>query len=480
MGGWIRSNILKRILILGAGEAGRMVAAEAAASPELKIKIIAFLDDDTSLHETKVEGIKVLGPTSLLPDLVQKKKIDEVMIAIPSAEGPLVRRLLQVCRQAGIPFKLIPGIREIIKGDARFSHSRPINPNDLLGRESVDLMDSPVRDLLENRIVLITGAGGSIGREIARQVAALNPSHLLLLGRGENSIFEIHNEIQSSFPSLEINSIIADIRDREEILRIAAREKPQVIYHAAAHKHVPLMERFPREAYLNNVKGTRNIIEAAVAAGSGQMVMLSTDKAVDPCSIMGASKRIAELLVLKAHKSYNNTHFISVRFGNVLGSRGSVVSVFRRQIEKGGPVTVTSPEVTRYFMTIHEASALVIQASAVGQGGEIFILNMGESLEIVELARSIIRLHGFEPDREIPIKFTGLRPGEKLHEKLMSEQEAQFSEPGEQFVVLRPKIPADLNIDSILQNMDRLAEAGDEAVLAEKMLTFSKQWGDIL
>jgi len=456
-----------------------MVAAEAAASPELKIKIIAFLDDDSTLHETKVEGIKVLGPTSLLPDLVTKKKIDEVMIAIPSAEGPLVRRLLQVCREADIPFRLIPGIREIIKGDASFSHSRPINPDDLLGRETVDLMDSPVRDLLENQVVLITGAGGSIGREIARQVAALNPSKLLLLGRGENSIFEIHNELQDSFPSLEINSIIADIRDHAEILRIASRQQPHVIYHAAAHKHVPLMERFPREAYLNNVRGTLNIIDAAKAAGSGQMVMLSTDKAVDPCSIMGASKRIAELCVLKAHQAQNNTRFISVRFGNVLGSRGSVVSVFRRQIEKGGPVTVTSPEVTRYFMTIHEASALVIQASAVGKGGEIFILNMGESLEIAELARSIIRLHGFEPDREIPITFSGLRPGEKLHEKLISDHEARFSEPGEQFVILRPKIPTDLDLNSFLQEMDRLAEAGQEEALAENMLTFSNQWGDI-
>lgn len=471
---------MKRILILGAGEAGQMVAAEVATSPELKIKIIAFLDDDTTLHETKIEGIKVLGSTSLLPELAQNKKIDEVMIAIPSAEGPLVRRLLRVCREANIPFKLIPGIREIIKGDARFSQSRPINPNDLLGRETVDMLDTPVRDLLENQVVLITGAGGSIGREIARQVAALNPSNLLLLGRGENSIFEIYSELQDSFPSLEINSIIADIRDREEMLRIAARQRPHVIYHAAAHKHVPLMERFPREAYLNNVKGTLNIIEAAAAAGAGQMVMLSTDKAVDPCSVMGASKRIAELLVLKAHQSSNNTSFISVRFGNVLGSRGSVVSVFRRQIEKGGPVTVTNPEVTRYFMTIHEASTLVIQASSLGKGGEIFILNMGESLEILELARSIIRLYGYEPDKEIPIKLTGLRPGEKLHEKLMSDHEAEFSEPGNQLVVLRPIIPTDLDLKSFLQEMDLLAEEGKEEDMAKNMLNISNRMGDIL
>jgi FlaA1/EpsC-like NDP-sugar epimerase len=463
---------LKKILIVGAGEAGRMVAAEVADSPELDVKIVAFLDDDPSLRGKEPEGIKVLGSTEILPQLAGKLEIDEVIIAIPSAEGPVIRRLLRLCREAQLPFKLIPGIRKIIKGEAHFNQLRAVNLEDLLGRETVDMVEAPVKALLEAKRVLITGAGGSIGGEISRQVAAMQPDHLVLLGRGENSIFEIENELHDLFPSVKIESIIADIRDRKSLIRIALQLQPQVIYHAAAHKHVPFMERFPREAYLNNIRGTLNIIEMAKVSKASHMVMLSTDKAVHPINVMGASKRVAELLMLKAHETNAGTRFLSVRFGNVLGSRGSVVSLFQDQIQRGGPITVTDANATRFFMTIREASMLVIQASSLSQGGEIFILNMGERIEIIELARSLIILYGYEPDRDIHVEFTHLRPGEKLHEELMTSVEVEVSELGKEIKILRPSIPDNLDLDSFLGKMDQLADEGKDDEIAQGLLSF--------
>lgn len=464
---------MKRILIIGAGEAGRMVAEEVASSPDLNVEIVAFLDDDPSLQGQQFKGIKVVGAANYLPELAQKEKLDEVIIAIPSAGGSLIRRLLKLCWKVGLPIKLIPGIREIIKGDAHFYQVRPINPEDLLGRETVDIVEPPVRKLLTGNKVMVTGAGGSIGSEIVRQVAAMKPSLVMLLGRGENSIFEIKNELRNSFPELEAESIIADIRDRDGLIRLGKHYKPQIIYHAAAHKHVHFMERFPREAYINNVQGTRNVIDMAQAAEASHMVMLSSDKAVDPGGIMGASKRLAELLMIRAHQAGTGTRFLSVRFGNVLGSRGSVVSLFMNQIRCGSSVTVTDPKATRYFMTIREASMLVIQASSIGKGGEIFILNMGERVGILELARSLILMSGYKPVDDIPIEFTGLRPGEKLHEKLMTSVEEEASEIYDKLVILRPKLPDKLKLASFLKDMDRLVEKGKDKELAGKFLRFS-------
>jgi len=468
-----RDPEIKRILIIGAGEAGRMVANEVAESPELGIEIIGFLDDNPALHGATAEGIKILGSSDLLPSLSSRERIDEVIIAIPSAEGPVVRRLLQLCREAKLPLKMVPGIRKIIKGDAHFNQLRAINLEDLLGRETVDLVVTPVRKLLRGKRILITGAGGSIGSEIARQVAAMKPDFLGLLGRGENSIFEIENEVQELFPAVNTEGIITDIRDEKGLMKVASRIKPHVIYHAAAHKHVPFMEKFPREAYINNVQATRNVIRMAKRVKATHMVMLSTDKAVEPVNVMGASKRLAEILMLKAQEDNTGTRFLSVRFGNVLGSRGSVVSLFLKQIERGRPVTVTDSEATRYFMTIKEASMLVIQASSIGKGGEIFILNMGERIEIMELARTLILLSGYEPDKDIHIEFTKLRPGEKLHEELMASSEADVSELGIQLVTLRPKLPHDLDLDSFLESMDQLTDEGKEKEIAKYLLDFA-------
>jgi len=475
---------VKKILIIGAGEAGRMVAAEIDADAALGLELIGWLDDAPALADGDVAGRPVLGVSDDLAAVAARESVDEVILAIPSAEGRVVRHLVRVCQEAQLPFKIVPGIREIVTGDVQISQIRDLNPADLLGRETVDFQPEPVRRSLAGKVVFISGAGGSIGSEIARQVARLAPERLILMGRGENSIFEIENELRDAHPELPIDGLIADMRDRERMLRLADELKPAVVFHAAAHKHVPYMEAFPTEAFLNNVLGTRNLLDFCRAAGAERMVMLSTDKAVDPAGVMGASKRLAELQLLREaaanQASGVGTRFLSVRFGNVLASRGSVVPLFQRQIAAGGPVTVTDAEATRYFMTIKEASQLVIQAGSSGAGGEIFILNMGESVEILELARSIIRMSGFEPDVDIPIRFTGLRPGEKLHEQLMTRGEAEVSEFGEQLMIIRPELPENLELDELLAELTQLATAGEAERLRERMLAFAQKMKDLL
>ncbi|MDP6669250.1 MAG: nucleoside-diphosphate sugar epimerase/dehydratase [Candidatus Krumholzibacteria bacterium] len=468
---------MKRILILGAGVAGRMVAEEIFSSDGMGIELLGFLDDREDLQGEEAGGFPVHGSCDDLEDKVRELGVDELIIAMPSAGGPEIRRVLRLCRQSGKPFTILPGLRQIITGDARFGQLRPVNPVDLLGRETVDLQEEPVRALVEGRTVLVSGAGGSIGSEISRQIAALGPARLILLGRGENSIFEVEQELRTAWPKLDLLSLIADLRDPDSLLRHFREYQPHVVYHAAAHKHVPFMERFPEEAFLNNVLGTRNLIEAATDSRVDRFVMLSTDKAVDPKGVMGASKRMAELLVFRANSTSAASRFLSVRFGNVLGSRGSVVPLFQGQIERGGPVTVTDAETTRYFMTIREASMLVIQASALGDGGEIFILNMGESLNILELARDLIMLHGLEPGRDIPIEITGMRPGEKLHEQLMSDSEAEASELGERLMILRPPFDPEQEIEGVLREMEDLARRGEGRELARRMLDFTSEWG---
>ncbi len=473
---------MKKILIIGAGEAGRMVAAEIAADAGLALELAGWLDDDSGLRGGEVAGRPVLGSSDELAKVAAAENIDEVILAVPSAEGREVRRLVRVCQEAGLPFKIVPGIREIVTGAVQISQIRKVNADDLLGRETVDFQPEPVRASLAGKVVFISGAGGSIGSEIARQVAALAPARLVLMGRGENSIFEIENELRDSHPELDILGLIADMRDRTRLLRLAAELKPAVVFHAAAHKHVPYMEAFPVEAFLNNVLGTRNMIDFCKAAGAERMVMLSTDKAVDPAGVMGASKRLAELQLLREAAAAENgdTRFLSVRFGNVLASRGSVVPLFQRQIAAGGPVTVTDAEATRYFMTIKEASQLVIQAGSSGQGGEIFILNMGESVGILELARSMIRMSGFEPELDIAIRFTGLRPAEKLHVQLMTRGEAEVSEYGDQLMIIRPTLPENLDLDSVLERLRGLAEEGRAESLREGMLAIAREMKDLL
>jgi FlaA1/EpsC-like NDP-sugar epimerase len=415
-----------RVLIVGAGSAGVMVAKEIAAHPEMGKVALGYVDDDPSKAGGIVMGLPVLGSGKDIPRIVEAKRIDEVIIAMPSVGGQAVREVLDTCRQLNVKIQTLPGMYEIVDGKVSLKQLRDIQIEDLLGREPVRMDMQEIGAYLAGRKVLITGAGGSIGSEICRQVALFEPKCIVLLGHGENSIFEIQNDLTRRFPTLTTHAVIADVRDAERIGKVFQKYRPDVVFHAAAHKHVPLMEANPEEALTNNVFGTRNVAQAADKYKVRRFVMISTDKAVNPVSIMGMSKRIAEMVV-QAVGAESSTKFMAVRFGNVLGSRGSVVPLFRKQIADGGPVTVTHPDMTRYFMTIPEAVQLVIQAGAMGEGGEVFVLDMGEPVKIVDLAEEIIRLSGYEPGRDIEVVYTGIRPGEKLFEEILTSDEAAIA-----------------------------------------------------
>ncbi len=413
---------LKRVLIAGAGEAGYLVLQEIEKNPRLALQLIGFVDDDPEKYNLNIRGSRVLGDISAIPSIVKEYHVQQVLVAIPSASAAQMRKIVDACQEAGVEVLTLPGMYELISGDVRIQRFRPVQVEDLLAREPVQTDISRVRILLGGKCVLVTGAGGSIGGELCRQIARSNPAALVLLGHGENSIFNIFNELRRSFPDLAIYPVIADTRDHTRIEQVFAMHRPEVVFHAAAHKHVPLMELNPVEAVTNNVRGTKNILAAAERWDCNHFVMISTDKAVNPVSIMGATKRVAEHLVqLAAYRS--EQRFVAVRFGNVLGSRGSVVPFFQSQIEAGGPVTVTHPDICRYFMTIPEAVQLVLQAAVLGQGGEVFVLDMGEPIKIVDLARDMIHLAGLEEGKDVEIQFTGLRPGEKLYEELFVEGE---------------------------------------------------------
>jgi FlaA1/EpsC-like NDP-sugar epimerase len=426
----------RRAVIAGAGAAGELIAKELLANPELGLRPVGFLDDDPSKHGQMMCGLKVLGPVRSLSDHRVRLRIEELIIAMPSAPGSVVREAMRIGQTVGIVARTIPGVFEILTGRVRVSSLRPIQIDDLLRRAPVRIDLDRVQEMVSERTVLVTGAGGSIGSELSRQLAAVGPGRLILLGHGENSIFTITSELTERHPSLEVIPLIADVRDREGLLRRLAPLRPAVVFHAAAHKHVPLMEVNAAESVTNNVGGTVSVAQAALELGSDRLVLVSTDKAVRPTNVMGATKRIAEQVV-QALAERHGRNFISVRFGNVLGSRGSVVPVFLRQIAAGGPVTVTHPEMRRYFMTIPESVQLTQQAAVLGQGGEVFVLDMGNPIKIVDLAADLIRLSGFEVGRDIEIHFTGVRPGEKLYEELFFGRE--FAEPTPHPKVLRAK-----------------------------------------
>jgi FlaA1/EpsC-like NDP-sugar epimerase len=411
-----------RVLLIGAGEAGVMVARELAARPDLGLDAVAFLDDDRLKVGTRIAGLPVLGTTADVEEIAQRKRAKRVLITIASAPGSQLRDIAIRCRDAGLDTKIIPGVYEIVGERVNLSRIRDVAIEDLLGREQVALDEEIVATSLRGRVVLITGAGGSIGSELCRQVARYTPSTLVLVERFENALFEIHRELVASFPELTIAPRIADVGDGVRMAQLFEATKPDVVFHAAAHKHVPMMESNPGEAIKNNILGTRTVADLAHAHGVSQFVMISTDKAVNPSSVMGATKRVAELYTQDLARR-SKTRFVTVRFGNVLGSNGSVIPIFKEQIARGGPVCVTHPEMTRYFMTIPEASQLVMQAGAMGAGGEIFILDMGQPVKIVDLAKDLIRLSGFEPGVDIDIAFTGMRPGEKLFEELATSSE---------------------------------------------------------
>jgi FlaA1/EpsC-like NDP-sugar epimerase len=451
----------KRILIAGAGTAGRMAQDEIRRHPESALEPVGFLDDDPSLIGTLVGGLPVLGALDALPQVVRDVAVDEVLIAIPSAHGAVIRRLVALAARARVPSRIVPGMMEIIRGDVHFEQIRPVRPEDLLGREVVEFQAEPVQAVLAGRRVLVTGAGGSIGQELCRQIARFGPERLALVGRGENSIFEIEAELRDLHPDLAVDGIIADVRDAAGMTRLAGRLRPQVVFHAAAHKHVPYMERFPCEAVLNNVWGTEQVVGMAQAAGAERLVFISTDKAVRPRSVMGATKRLAEHLLQALHGAGGPTRLMAVRFGNVLGSRGSVVPLFQAQLRRGAALRVTHPDATRYFMTIREACLLVLQASALGRGGEVFTLKMGQAVKILDLARDLVALSGFDPE-SVPIVFSGLRPGEKLHEELVADGESALPSPHPHILLakLGPLPVADLQ--SAAHALIDLARRGDD------------------
>jgi FlaA1/EpsC-like NDP-sugar epimerase len=399
-----------------------MIVREMQANPGLGLVPVGLLDDDRAKVGMTIHGVEVRGTRDSIPHLVREETVDEVIIAMPTAPGKAIRDVVEICQEAGVAYKTIPGIYELISGRVSVRQVREVGIDDLLRRDPVRLEGDEVNRYLRGAMVLVTGAGGSIGAELCRQIGLQQPEKLFLLGHGEMSIYHILRELRGAFPRLDVEPLIADVRHAEHLEALLAHHEPDVIFHTAAHKHVPLMELNVCEAVTNNVYGTWRLLEAAMAHGVERFVLISTDKAVNPVNVMGATKRVAELLVQDAARQTGRA-YAAVRFGNVLGSRGSVVPLFQRQIANGGPITVTHPEMERYFMTIPEAVQLVIRAGAMAEGGELFVLDMGEQVRIVELAKQLIRLSGLVPGRDIEIVFTEPRAGEKLSEELFAEDE---------------------------------------------------------
>jgi len=417
----------KRVLIAGAGEAGVMVARELRSHHGLAMEPVGFIDDDNRKRGLDLFSIPVLGGREDIPRLVEEYRVNEIIIAMPSAPGRIIRGIVDICKRAGVRVKTLPGVYDLIDGKVSVSQLRDVQLEDLLGRDPVQLDMESIAAYLEGKVVLVTGAGGSIGSELCRQAARFQPGALVLLDNTENNLFDIEQELSERIPELRQYGELADIRDEAHMQWVFEHYSPQVVFHAAAYKHVPLMERFPEHAVSNNIRGTYNVASAARKYGCETFIFVSTDKAVNPTSVMGASKRGAELVVRyfneMCRRDKMKSRFAAVRFGNVLGSRGSVIPTFKRQISAGGPVTVTHPEMLRYFMTIPEAVQLIIQSGSLANGGEIFILDMGEPVRILDLAQDLIRLSGLTPDKDIEIKFTGIRPGEKLREELFTDRE---------------------------------------------------------
>ena len=458
--------IRKRILIVGAGDAGEMVARQMISHPEYGYLPVGFIDDDPGKKSQEIHGIPILGRRRDIDLLASEKNIEEIIIAIPSALGSVVREVVEECHLANLKFKIVPGIKEIIEGDVNINQIREIELDDLLRRPPINVNLNEIAGYLTGKTVLITGAGGSIGSELCRQISSYNPEKLLLLGKGENSIYDIATELAAKRINLE--AIICDVSDVARVDNIFSKYKPQVIFHAAAHKHVPMMEHNPGEAVKNNIFGTKTVAEAAVKYKVEKFVLISTDKAVNPTSIMGATKRISEKVIMGL-VSREKPKFMAVRFGNVLGSRGSVVPLFKKQIAAGGPITVTHPDIERYFMTIPEAVQLVVQAGAMGKGGEIYVLDMGNPIKIVDLARDMIKLSGFKPETDIKIEFTGLRPGEKLYEELLTAEEGVNATKHAQIFMVKGKHAKLKELPKLLPVLQKAAISGDHDKVVESI-----------
>ena len=418
------SQPVKNVLIVGAGAAGNLLVREMFRHPGVRMKPIGFLDDDSGKKKEIYMGVPVLGRLEDLPRVVTETNADMVLIAMPTSPGRVIRNVVDLAKAAGIDFQIMPGLYELMSGKFNISQLREVDVQDLLRRDHVELDFESISQYVRNKVVMVTGAGGSIGSEIVRQITRCDPKQIILLGRGENSIFKIETECRQLFSNVDFVSLITDVRDIESLENNFIRCRPDVVFHAAAHKHVTLMEENPEQAILNNVGGTRNMVNMALKYNVKRFVNISSDKSVNPTSVMGASKRVAEYVVEWAsYRAQKGQEFVSVRFGNVLGSRGSVVPLFKQQIETGGPITITHPDMTRYFMTIPEASQLVIQAGGLGGNGSVYVLDMGEPVKIVDLANDLIKLSGLVPGEDIEIEYTGIRPGEKMYEELLTDEE---------------------------------------------------------
>jgi FlaA1/EpsC-like NDP-sugar epimerase len=464
----VESGRLKRFLIVGAGNTGESLLREIHRMTVAEYEMVGFIDDDPAKQGIRIHDIPVLGTVEQLAEICTEKNIEEVAIAMPSATVQQRRRVVQVCQGTKVRFRTVPSMTDIASGRFRVSQIRDVDINDLLGREAIQLDTDSIETFIKGKMILVTGAGGSIGSEMCRQICHFGPKLLLLVEQAENPLFYIERELREKFPDITMTAVVCNITDQSRVEGIFDKYRPEIIIHAAAHKHVPLMEGNPGEAIKNNVVGSRTVADAADKFGAGNFVMISTDKAVNPTSIMGSSKRVAELYVQDLNRT-SKTHFVTVRFGNVLGSDGSVVPIFKKQIAQGGPLTVTHPEMKRYFMTIPEASQLVLQAASMGKGGEIFVLDMGEPVKIVDLARELITLSGFRPGEDIEIAFTGLRPGEKLFEELSIKGE-DMQETRHPKIGIWRNIPMDRDrLRAKIAELVALAKIGEHAEIAAKI-----------
>jgi len=453
-----------RVLIIGAGDAGEMTVREILRMPVERHRVVGFLDDDPSLRRARIHGVDVLGTTDEVGEICANHDIDEILIAIPDADRKELRKVVKACQGAAVRFRMVPGPDELIRGDVAIHQLREVDIGDLLGREEVALDAQTIALYLESKRVMVTGAGGSIGSELCRQILRFGPKRLVLIEQAENNLFETERELRERHPDAELRSYIADVCDVHRVEQIFAAEAPEAVFHAAAHKHVPLMEQNPGEAVKNNILGTQSLAEAALARGCQKFVLISTDKAVNPSSVMGCTKRVAEMYIQQLGPD-GPTQFVTVRFGNVLGSSGSVLPIFQRQIAAGGPVTVTHPEMVRYFMTIPEAAQLTLQAGAIGNGGEIFLLDMGEPVKILDLARELITLNGLRPDEDIDITFTGIRPGEKLFEELSIRGEDIAPTPHPKIGIWKRRPEDHATVCHAIDELARLAEDADPDTL---------------
>ena len=464
----IKNKDFKKVLVIGAGTAGALVVRELDRRLELEKKVVGLIDDDKQKLGTYIDGVRVLGNRHDIKKIVKEKDVEEIIIAIANLEKKILKELINECKDLKVKVKIMPGLNEIIDGKFSVESIRDVDVNDLLGRETVKLDYSGIADYLQEKIVLVTGGGGSIGSELCRQIVRFNPKQLIIFDIYENNAYEIQMELKRNYPELNLVTLIGSVRDKVRLEHIFNKYRPNVVFHAAAHKHVPLMEDSPCEAIKNNVMGTLNVAEVASKYKVERFVLISTDKAVNPTNVMGASKRLCEMIIQAINKE-SNTDFVAVRFGNVLGSNGSVVPLFKKQIAKGGPVTLTHKEITRFFMTIPEAAQLVLQAGVYAKGGEIFVLDMGKPVKIYDLAENLIRLSGYTPNSDIKIEITGLRPGEKLYEELLMNNDNLTKTAHNKIFIDKPET---ISLNKIIKQIDDLlfvAKIGNKNMLKDKL-----------